>query len=547
MLGSPFDQVAALLLLGSVAGLAGLALRQPLIVSFIITGVLAGPSGFDLVELSDQIDALARLGVAVLLFLVGLKLDTRLIRSFGRVAVISGLGQVLFTAVIGMLLCIALGLSLVAGAYVAIALTFSSTIIVVKLLSDKREIDSLHGRIALGILIVQDVIVIVAMVALSALGAAGATDDSNALLQVAAGGAALFATVALFMYFVAEPLLARISRSPELLVVFAIGWAAMFATLADHLGLSKELGGLLAGVSLGSTSFRDAIASRLTSLRDFLLLFFFIELGVLFDLRDIGAQLPTAVLLSLFVLIGNPLIVMVIMGAMGYRKRTGFLSGIILAQISEFSLIFVALGEAQGHIGKPTVALTTVVGLVTIALSTYMILYAETLYRWIEPLLGPFERRRAFREDHAPTPAEKIAADTIIFGLGRHGTAIAHELLNRGRTVLGVDFDPEAVAIWRRQGLPTVYGDASDPEFPIALPLASARWVVSAIPHPPGVLSQPDPQVTLVAALRAHGFTGRVAVTATSAAQAESLKRIGADALLMPFIDAAAAGADKLA
>ena len=153
--GYIFYEIAALLALAAAVGFAGLLLRQPLIVSFIAVGILAGPSALDIAHSDTQIDLLAELGIAVLLFLVGLKLDFNLVRTLGAVALVTGLGQVLFTTVFGFLIALALGLDLTTALYVAVALTFSSTIIIVKLLSDKREIDSLHGRIALGFLIVQ--------------------------------------------------------------------------------------------------------------------------------------------------------------------------------------------------------------------------------------------------------------------------------------------------------------------------------------------------------------------------------------------------------
>jgi Kef-type K+ transport system membrane component KefB len=541
-----FEELTVLLLLGAAVGIVGLLLRQPLIVSFIAAGLIAGPSGLDLVGDSEQIEALARLGIALLLFLVGLNLDLGLIRKFGRIAALTGLGQVLFTSVIGFAICLALGMSVVTSAYVAVALTFSSTIIIVKLLSDKRELDSLHGRIALGFLIVQDLVVVVAMAVLATVGATEGSEGATALLRVGLGAVVLLGAAAFFMKFLAEPVLSRISRSQELLVLFALAWAASFAMAADFLGLSMELGGLVAGVSLGSTSFRDAIASRLSSLRDFLLLFFFIELGSMLDLGLIGDQLPAAILLSAFVLIGNPFIVMVIMGAMGYRKRTGFLAGLTVAQISEFSLVFVAMGLALGHIGIEAVGLTTVVGLITIGASTYMILYSAKLYAALERWLGPFERRNPVREDRAEEASELPEVDTVVFGTGRYGGALVQELLARGRTLLCVDFDPTAVREWTQAGIPAVYGDVTDPDFPASLPLHSARWVVSTIAHPHGPLAGPDPQTALVTSLRSHGYTGRIAVTATSPTQVEELAALGPDVLLTPFLDGAATGADRL-
>jgi len=542
---SAFGEVAALLVMAAAIGFLGIILRQPLIVSFIAVGLIAGPSGFDVVRSDEQISLLSQLGIAVLLFLVGIKLDVKLIRSLGPVALLTGLGQVAFTSIFGYFIGLALGLDHITSLYVAVALTFSSTIIIVKLLSDKREIDSLHGQIALGFLIVQDLVVVLAMIVLSAIGIgagdaqAGGHGGSGSVLVVLASGLAMVALVVLFVRYVANPLTERLARAPELLVIFAIAQAAMFAAIGDFVGLGKEVGGLLAGISLASTPYRETIAARLAPLRDFLLLFFFIALGSTLDLSLLGAHVTGAIVFSLFVLIGNPLIVLAIMGAMGYRKRTGFLAGLTVAQISEFSLIFIAMGVSLGHVTQDALGLVTMVGLVTIAASTYMITYSHQLYAVFEPLLGIFERRGTPSEpDHADMHRGQTH-DILIFGLGRLGTAIGMRLQKHGVRVLGVDFNPLALRRWRELGLDAKYGDATDAEFVAELPLAGAQWVVSTIPIHPTGLSHEDTRTTLIQLTRMSGFRGMIAVTSHSGPDTEELFASGADIVLEPFQDAA--------
>ncbi|MCR9255283.1 MAG: cation:proton antiporter [Alphaproteobacteria bacterium] len=541
--GYVFYEIAALLVLAAGVGFVGLLLRQPLIVSFIAVGILAGPSGLDIAQSDAHIDLLAELGIAVLLFLVGLKLDLTLVRTLGPVALMTGLGQVAFTTVFGFLIALALGLDTVTSLYVAIALTFSSTIIIVKLLSDKREIDSLHGRIALGFLIVQDIVVVVAMIALSAIGV-GAAGDSAAsdVLMVFGYGVAMLVAVGLFIRFLATPLVERLSKAPELLVSFAIGWAALLAAVGHYLGFGKELGGLLAGVSLASTPFREAIAARLATLRDFLLLFFFIALGAALDLSVLGDNVFAALVLSLFVLIGNPLIVLAIMGAMGYRKRTGFLAGLTVAQISEFSLIFMAMGVSIGHVADGALGLVTLVGLVTIAASTYMITYSHLLYGWVEPVLGAFERRSAGAKEDKGSAGEGY--DMIVFGLGRYGFALALALKRAGRRVVGVDFDPEAVRFARDHGIDALFGDASDPEFLAHLKLTTVEWAIAAIPEHATGITHEDARRALLLGLKDAGYKGRIAVAAHSDATSERMRDAGVDLVLMPFRDAASQAAE---
>jgi voltage-gated potassium channel Kch len=357
--------------------------------------------------------------------------------------------------------------------------------------------------------------------------------------MVLASGVAMVALVILFIRYIANSLTERLARAPELLVIFAIAMAAMFAAAGDIVGLGKEVGGLLAGVALASTPYRETIAARLAPLRDFLLLFFFIALGSALDLSLLGAHVTGAIVFSLFVLIGNPLIVLAIMGALGYRKRTGFLAGLTVAQISEFSLIFVAMGVTLGHVQEDALGLVTMVGLVTIAASTYMITYSHQLYSVFESLLGRFERKGTPREPSEAAEHREEGYTVIIFGLGRFGTAIGLRLKKLGIRVLGVDFNPLAVRRWRELGLETEFGDATDAEFVSELPLSRSEWVVSTVPIHPTGLSLEDKRATLIQLARAAGFRGRVAVASHHARDTEDLLGAGADIVLEPFQDAA--------
>jgi Kef-type K+ transport system membrane component KefB len=535
-----FQQLAAVMLVAVLLGAVGKVLRQPLIIAFIVVGIMVGPTWLDIIHPDQEVwELLATAGLALLLFLVGLKLDLHVIRNNGVVALATGLGQVFFTSVIGFGLALLLGMSPLVALYVAVALTFSSTIIIVKLLSDKREIETLHGRVAIGLLIVQDILVVLVMIGLSAYGAGEADGQVvQDMLLVLGRGLLLLAALAVLMRFVLPWLFGLMARSQELLVLAAIAWALLLASVGDFLGLSKEVGAFLAGVSLASTPVREAIASRLVSVRDFLLLFFFLVLGADLDLSLIGEQIMPAVVLSAFVLLGNPFIVMVIMRFLGYRRRTGFLAGLTVAQISEFSLIFGALGLALGHITSETMGLITLVGIITIGTSTYMILYSVPIYQRIGRWLGPFESRGPFRDDQEPVAAAP-PPHVIVFGLGRYGGEIARGLRERGLRVLGVDFDPRVVRAMRREGMDARFGDADDPEFPHSLPLENVLWVVSTVPFR-------DVNRVLIQALRAEGFQGKIAVPSHDNVDDGSLQTAGADRVLLPFSAAAGQAVDAI-
>ncbi len=539
---SVFVEIATLMAMATALGGLALVLRQPLIVAFIAVGIIAGPSVLGMVDETEIVPVLAELGIALLLFVVGLKLDLSLIRTMGPVALATGLGQVTFTSVVGFFIALALGMTPVHALYVAVALTFSSTIIIVKLLTDKHEIDALHGRIAVGFLIVQDIVVVLVMIGLSAFGAGQDGDAAlwREVIWVLLAGAGMLVFIAVAMRWLLPPLLERLARNRELLSLFAIAWAVALAATGDVLGFSKEVGAFLAGVALASSGYRDVLGARLVVIRDFLLLFFFIHLGAQLEIGLLGEQVAPAIVLSLFVLIGNPLIVLIIMGLMGYRRRTGFLAGLTVAQISEFSLILAALGMSLGHLDQETLGLVTLVGLITITLSTYLILYSHPIYERLAPWLGVFERHIPHREDGIPAAESGPLPEVIVFGLGRYGGTLALDLHRRGIRVLGVDFDPDVVNHARARGLNACYGDAEDPEFPSLLPLAHGPLVVSTVPDEPvnRALSQ---------VLRTHHQGGRLIMTSRSSGDQEGLERLKPDQLLSPFEDAAELAAESLA
>jgi Kef-type K+ transport system membrane component KefB len=538
----PFSEIAAVLAVAAAVGALAFWLRQPLIIAFIFVGILLGPAALDWVHALDQVDLFAKLGIGLLLFVVGLKLDLHLIRSVGRVAMVAGLGQMTMTAAIGYAVCLALGMTQMTAFYVTATLTFSSTVIIVKLLSDKREIDALHGRIAVGVLIMQDIVVVVLMIGLTAYG--GETQEprlGKQALEVIGKGAGFLALIALATRYLLPSLLHSLARWPELLTLFAIAWAIGLASLGAGLGFSKEVGAFVAGVALAATPYKAVLAARLVGLRDFLLLFFFIDLGIQIDMGHLRAALGPAILLSVIVLVGKPIMVTALVRGMRYANHTAVTTGLTMGQISEFSLILAALGLSLGHIDKPTMGLITLIGLITFGLSTYMILYSHWLCRWLVPALRFLKPGTPHTDENQidTARASPSSVNTIVFGLGRYGRNLVQELRQRGTSVLSVDFDPERVRFWRERGLVAIYGDLEDIELFHDLPLADAQWVVSTI-------AGRDKCLVLLHALEHSNFSGRTALTADTMRHREFLLAAGADVVLLPFRDAAAEAASML-
>lgn len=469
-----FVEISALLVLSAAVGIVIRALRQPMIIGYILTGLIVGPSVLGLVKSPETIEVLGSFGIALLLFIVGLGLNPKVIKEVGRVSVLTGVGQVIFTSLIGFFLVKNIGYGNTEAIYIAVALTFSSTIIILKLLNDKREQNKLHGKISIGFLLVQDVIATLALVVASA--SANSDQSISDIFILIAKGLLLGALVFAVSYFIIKPMGKFLSTSQELLFLFAIAWGFGVATLFYEIGYSLEIGALLAGVALSTMPYATEVSSRLRPLRDFFIIVFFIALGSQLDISSVSQVLGQAVGLSLFVLIGNPIIVMIIMGVMGYTRKTSFKSGLAVAQISEFSLIFILLGQKNGQVTDVTVALVTVVGLITIAASSYMITYSDGIYSFLEKYLRLFERKKLKKEKEVHHRYE-----AVLFGYSHGGSQFVNVFKKITKRYIVVDYDPESIERMERRNVPFIYGDATDPEMLDEINLEYAKIVVSRI------------------------------------------------------------------
>ncbi|HNV01361.1 MAG TPA: cation:proton antiporter [archaeon] len=315
----PFIEIS--IIVGVTLLLAGVArlLKQPLIISYIFSGILVGPYFLNLLESYEIIDALSKMGITLLLFIVGLGLSPKVIKEVGKVSIITRVGQVLFTSILGFLIGIALGFDYFVSIFIAIALTFSSTIIIMKLLTDRGDTETLYGKIAIGFLITQDLIVMLMMLIISAFPKEGGI-ESNFFTTILMGVALVI--VLLFVGFKILPkLMDFISKSQEYLLIFSLGWCFVLSAGFHLLGFSMEIGALLAGFILAASPYRFEISSKLRILRDFFLVLFFIHLGSQLMFGNIGNLIIPIIVFSLFILIGNPLVVITLMGLLGYTKK----------------------------------------------------------------------------------------------------------------------------------------------------------------------------------------------------------------------------------
>ncbi len=430
----------------------GRAVRMPAIVVYLLCGILLGPV-LGWVEMGDGLGLVSELGIALLLFLVGLELNFAKIRDVGKVAILAGIGQVVFTAAGGYALCWLLGFGMMEALFLATALTFSSTVVVVKLLDEKGELDSLYGRIAVGIFLVQDLVVILILTFLAGMGGAeggkGVEMDAGAVgmgLAKAFGGMALLLVLSLLAskYILPRPF-AWAARRPEILLIWALSWCFLLVFAAHEFGLSLEVGAFLAGMSLAQLPYNDDLRRRVHPLMNLFIAVFFVALGVKVDASGAISNWWPTLVLSLFVLIGNPLIFIGIIGGMGYGRKTAFLTSVTVAQISEFSFIFAGMGLGMGLIGAEILSITAMVGVVTIAVSSYMIIYNHGLYAWLLRL-GAFRFRFL---DGKPEVTDRIVhaghglkGHVIVVGMNALGREIVKRLVAKGEETLAVDTDP---------------------------------------------------------------------------------------------------------
>ncbi|MEK6951996.1 MAG: cation:proton antiporter [Nanoarchaeota archaeon] len=470
--------LATIIIFATILALLARLFKQPSILAYILTGVILGPLFFGLINKSDFLASLSNLGVAFLLFIVGLSLNFRVLKEVGKISLITGIGQVVFTSLVGYIIIRAIGIEVIPAIYISVALTFSSTIIIVKLLSDKKVIDTLYGRISVGFLIVQDFIAILALILIS--GISGKIDAGVLFLNTLKNGLFLLVFVYLFSKYILNRLFNFLAKSQELLFISSIAWCFTVSLVSLYFGFSIEVGAFLAGISIASLPYRFDIIGKLVSLRDFFIVLFFVYLGLqITSFNDIISVIPVGLLLSLFVLIGNPLIVMILIGLFGYKKNVGFFTGLAVAQISEFSLILVNLGYNLGHLTSYHVSLVTFVGVITITLSSYMIIYSEKIYKKLEKYLWVFERKGVLK-NHNLFVNKKY--DVIILGGHRLARYIIEYLRKNKKKILVVDYDPEIIKLLNRKNISTFYADVSNIDVLKEIPFNKVKVVISTIP-----------------------------------------------------------------
>lgn len=521
-----FLQMTALL--GITVGVSFLIrlLRQPLIIAYIITGIACGPLFLNLLRGQEATyNIFAQFGVVLLLFIIGLNLNVHHLKHIGKISVIAGFAQFFFTATIGTLLLLTFKLSLVTALFLAVAITFSSTIIIMRLLTEKKDTETIYGKHTVGLLLVQDIIAILIMIFLGVLKSGGSDQLTYALVILFVKGVFAVIAVVVLSKYLLPTILEKVSGSSELLFIFTIAWCFGLSSLLFLLGFSLEIGAIAAGLSLSTSPYQPQIISRLKPLRDFFLVLFFIVLGSTMSISSFSSIWLPGIILSLFILIGNPLILYFVFRSLSFTRRNSFLIGLAAAQVSEFGFIILFTGEQTGHVVGQEVAIFTFVALVTIFFSSYLIIYNEKIYQWMLPwfkLFGP-DKYLDKRHKHLPL------YDVWVIGYHRIGYSVCEALLAIKAKFVVIDFDPAAIKKIHTKNIPAIFGDVADIEFLEDLKFKNTKLVVMTIPAA-------DDQVNMIKHLLAIKSDAIIIANAYHRVDAELLYRAGAHYVLMPYI-----------
>lgn len=517
-----------------VLGVAAQLIGQPVILAYLVGGFLIGPSGLGLVRSQESIAVISELGLIFLLFMIGLEIDLKKIVSSGRVILVSAGVQIAGCCLLGIGLFLLLGLPLGGGhwdaLYVGVAAALSSTVIIVKVLYDKREIDTLPGRVTLGILVMQDLFVILFLAVEPSL------DDLRAsvILLSLARVAGLVATALLVSRYLLPWLFYRIARLPELVLVGALAWCLFLSQLAEELHLSREMGALVAGVSLSTFPYALDVSAKVTSLRDFFVTLFFVGVGMTIPMPT-WAMVGFAGILVLFVLVSRLLTTVPTLYVLRQGLRASLLPAINLSQLSEFSLVLLQIGVAAGHIGTDTKAATSIAFVVLAAISTFAMGRSDGIVRFLVPAL----KRLGIRDlDHASAAAEQGGSDgarIMLLGFFRTASSLIAELEAHRPTTLDqlavVDFNPVVFRTLKERGVHVVYGDIAQRDTLVHAGAARADILICSVPD---FLLKGTTNERLVRQLRAINPKAVIIAPSDLVKDVDALYAAGADYVMVP-------------
>jgi Kef-type K+ transport system membrane component KefB len=520
MLNDVFTQLSLVIVVAGVVSIIMRLLKQPLIMGYIITGILVGPTFLHLIHEKDAFETFSEIGIALLLFIIGLELSITTIRRLGKPVFITALALLGVMVSIGYLVGTAMHFTTTEAILTGLALFFSSTIIIAKVLSDKKQLTRLNGQLAIGVILIDDVIATFALLYVT-------TNTGTGLSPLDIGFLALkgILTAGILVLLGAKilPKFTKfIASSQELLFIFALAWGFGIASLVNAIGFSVEVGALFAGVTLAHLPYVHQIGAKLKPLRDFFIILFFISLGESLILGNLASAIIPALILSALTLILKPLVVMTTLGLLRYTKRTSFMTSINLSQISEFSIILIVLAHSAGMVSSHLSAIITLVAIITITTSTYLMKYDDAIFQRFEKHLHLFERNVVNESQHRAK-----AYPLVLFGFLNGGDKFLKTFHAMRQRFVVVDYDPEVIEELERKHIEFLYGDATDPELLADIDFEKAKLVVNTI-------ADHFVNVALVRYVHRHNPDAIMICYSNDYNEAAELYKLGASYVMLP-------------
>lgn len=523
-----FLQLAVVLALASLLGYLIHLLKLPLVVAYLLAGVVlsigvsVNPHNLGIFSFLPDI------GIAFVLFLIGMELDLREIRSLGLPIIAASIGQILITSLAGFAIAGLWGFNQTQSLYLGLGLSFSSTIVVIKLLLEKRDLSSLYGKLAVGILLVEDLMAVVVLMSISVSSSILhiGLQQSWPLVAVVAKAIGLFLLTFVLARWVLERVFDAVAKNVEILFLTAITWCFVFTSLAIAIGFSVVIGAFLAGVALASSPYHLQIQGKIKPLRDFFVTLFFVYLGSQIRVSDLLITWPLILALTGYALIVKPTIFLLILGNFGFRKHTLFQTALHLSQISEFSLV-ILLTAVSANIVEPVVLSTfAAVAVLSIILSAVLIARAKQLYLLLSPMISFFEHTS--RVHHLEKKvADGLSDHVVVIGAHRVGGPIVRFLSREKIPLMVMDFNPHIVEQLRQEGTRVIYGDVGDPDVLDNLDLEKAKLIIST------ATDLTDNEILLEECHR-RKVSAKVVARAAEKEDADKLKKLGADYVILP-------------
>jgi len=526
------QDIGIALIVATVVGLIFNWLKQPLLVSYLLTGIIIGPEmGPHLVQDPHNIEIISEIGLVLLLFIIGLEIELKTLMRSGKMLMITGLGQFIFSCILGVLFFSIAGFGSISDTsvfYLAIFGSLSSTAIVIKSLYDKFELDTIPGRISLGVLVLQDIWAILILVIQPSLS----NPEILPILTAIAKSILLLTFGFIFSRYVLKHIFDKISKNPELVLASALGWAAIMAALAAYLGLSKEMGALIAGVVISTFPYSVHVISRVVPLRDVFLTLFFVSLGMQIPVPEASLFLPVA-LLILFVIFSRFLVVYPLVRAAGGSDRSGFISSLNLTQVSEFSLVIASFGLSYQHITGFHLSIALYSMAITAIISSYSIKFSQpifNLYRKINPSgFGDIKARK--------NESDQKEAERTIYILGFHrGAQAMIDFLGQWspetlEKMVVVDYNQEILKELQYKKVHGIFGDLSNSAAMHHIGLEKASLILMSIPDH---LLKGINNLALVKTCREIAPAAKIISVGENRNHQINLKKAGADTVIMP-------------